>query len=86
MTVLVSFNNMYKGDTADVEMSDRVQGWVNAGVVRVDGASQTGPSAAEPDHQGSVTLGTGDDIAPGDEPGEGFGSGGYGTAEGQHQD
>lgn len=51
-----SFNGMYAGDTATVELNERVQGWINAHVVEVidtgaevtDSAeSETGPGGPE---------------------------------------
>lgn len=82
--VLVSFNGMYAGDTAVVPVSQRVQGWINAGLVVSDGESQAGPGAADPNDSGSVALGAGDDSPAGDEQSQGFGSGDYGASEGQH--
>jgi hypothetical protein len=33
--VLISFNGMYAGDEADVVIDKRVQGWINANMVKV---------------------------------------------------
>lgn len=82
--VLVAFNGMYAGDTADVLVDERMSGWIRAGLVKVvdDGANPIGPGAVVADDPGSLTVGAGDSSASGDEPGEGFGSGGYGAFEG----
>ena len=82
--ILVPFNGMYAGDTADVVIDPTAQGWINAGLAKVvdSGADQAGPGAAVEDDPGSLTVGAGDSSASGDEPGEGFGSGGYGAFEG----
>ncbi len=85
--VLTSFNGMRRGDEADVELNPRVQGWVNAGLVEVigSGTGAAGPGGAEPDdHQRDAVRASGSG-ASGGEPGEGFGTGGYGTAEGFDQ-
>lgn len=64
--VLISFNGMYAGDEADVTMDTRVQGWVNANMVKVlstsvmlpkeqvmsGGESEAGPGGAEPGDPG----------------------------------
>jgi len=47
--VLTSFNGMYAGDEADLPLTARVQGWVNAGLAEIDGESATGPGGSEPD-------------------------------------
>jgi hypothetical protein len=46
----VSFNMVQIGDTANVPLDARVQGWLDAGLVEViHGAGQAGPGSAEPD-------------------------------------
>ena len=84
ITVLVSFNGMYAGDRARCVYDDVTKGWERAGLIRVehDGASEARPGAVESDDQGSFKIGAGDDGPAGDEPGQGFGAGGYGTAAG----
>ena len=93
MTVLVSFNGLYAGDTAETEYDGLVKGWENAGLIRVDkpdapkkagsrGTRKTRPRTAQPNDQGSVTQGAGDGGPASGEPGEGFGAGGYGAFEG----
>jgi hypothetical protein len=93
MTVLISFNGMYVGDTADVEYTERVMAWESMGLVTTApvapqpkrerrGKSQARPGSAEPSVAGGKTLGAGDSGPSGDEQGEGFGAGGYGAAEG----
>jgi len=84
--VLIPFNGMYAGDTASVTMDATVQGWINAGLVRIDAADQAGPGAAEPADPGSVEIGTGRISESRCEPSEGFGAGGYGAFEGVDQD
>ncbi|MFE4535693.1 hypothetical protein ACFRKB_11495 [Streptomyces scopuliridis] len=60
--VLTSFNGMVAGDTGTVDLDERVQGWINAGLVKVvdSGTDQAGPSGAEQDDPGSEPQGTGD--------------------------
>lgn len=88
VTVLVAFNGMYAGDSSVVELpNETVVGWERAGLVRLerlfdDGARSTGQSTAQQDDPGSLAFGAGDSGASGDEPSQGFGAGGYGTAEG----
>ena len=82
VTVLVAFNGMYAGDSAVLPVSDKMQAWVDMGLVRVDGADQTGPGEPVADNPGSVATRVGDSSASGDEPSEGFGAGGYGAFEG----
>lgn len=36
LTVLVAFNGMYQGDSADVAYDETVKGWERAGLVRVE--------------------------------------------------
>lgn len=86
--VLTSFNGMHRDDESTIPLSSTVQGWINAGLVKVvtHGADPAGQGGAEPDDQGGVAFGAGDSGQAGDEPGEGFGSGGYGTAPGIDQD
>ena len=81
--VLTAFNGMRRGDAADVHLTDRVQGWVNAGLVEVEsgGKDQARPGRTEPTAERGVPFGTGDGGPAGDEPGEGFGAGGYGSSE-----
>lgn len=47
----VSFNGMVAGDEAEVEVSERVQGWLNAGLVEEvgGGTHPTGPGGPESD-------------------------------------
>lgn len=83
--VLTSFNGMRAGDEADVEMSVRVQGWINVGLVEVvGGQSAAGPGGAEPDDHERVPDGAAGSSEAGSEPGQGFGSGGYGSAASVH--
>jgi hypothetical protein len=89
VTVLISFNGLYRGDVVRTEYDAKVQGWERAGLIRSeldDAASEAGPGSAEPDDSGSVAQRTGDSGQGGHEPGQGFGSGGYGAAAGVDQD
>ena len=80
--VLVSFDAVRAGDVAHLERTPRVQGWIDAGLVEVlDGTAEAGPGGAEPDDNERVTDGTQRSSSAGGEQGEGFGAGGYGTAE-----
>lgn len=76
-----SFNGMRKGDTATVELDERVQGWVRAGLVEVTGhgTDQAGPGGAEPDDYERVPEGAEGGEQAGGEPGQDFGSGAYGS-------
>lgn len=86
--VLTSFNGMHRGDESTIPLSSTVQGWINAGLVEVmaRGTDPAGQGAVEQADQGGIAFGAGDSGQAGDEPGEGFGSGGYGTAPGIDQD
>lgn len=78
---LVSFSEIRQGDEADVEVNARVQGWINAGlVVIVGGTGEAGPGSAEPDAPGGDPEGTEGSLPAGGEPGEGFGTGAYGSS------
>lgn len=55
---LVSFMDVREGDESVCPLDAIVQGWVNAGFVRVvevitSGSTEAGPSGAEPDDSGS---------------------------------
>lgn len=82
--VRTSFNDLVRGDEADLELTPKVQGWLNAGLVEVvpDGASEAGQSSAEPDDNERVPTGADRSVKASRQPGEGFGTGGYGTAKG----
>ncbi len=79
--VLVSFNDVQKGDEADLYgLNDLVQGWVNAGLVEVlSGTDPTGSGAAESDADQRVQGGVEGSLPAGGDPGEGFGTGAYGA-------
>lgn len=79
--VRTSFNGMHAGDEAVTTMDDRLQGWLNAGLVEVtgDGQDPAGQGSAEPDAAGGQPDGAGDSGPAGGEQGEGFGAGGYGA-------
>lgn len=70
--VLRSFGTVVAGDEADLALDQRVQGWINAGLVKVvdGGPDQAGPSGSEPDPEGGVPGETGGGRSSGDEPGE----------------
>lgn len=84
---LVSFNSIHKGDDAVVEITPRVQAWIDAGMVKVieDGKDQARPGGAEPDADERVATGTVGSLPPGGEQGEGFGAGAYGSSPGLDQ-
>lgn len=93
VTVRIAFNNLYPGDTSEVEYDDQIKAWESRGLVSVSdviekkvtrGTRKARPRTVEPADTGSVTHGAGDSGTPGDEQGEGFGAGGYGTSAGQH--
>lgn len=81
--VLTSFNGMVRKDEADVHLSARVQGWIDAGLVEVvdGGKDQARPGGTEPATDGGVPFGAGGGSTAGGEPGPGFGAGGYGASE-----
>lgn len=85
--VLVSFNDVQAGDEAILPIDTRVQGWISAGLVEVvpDGTGAAGPGKPAKDDDKRVPAGTEGSLPTGGEPGEGFGSGAYGTAEGFDQ-
>lgn len=80
--VRVSFNGMEEGDVCTVELTPRVQGWINAGVAEVtdSGTDQAGPSSVVPDDDERVAGGAEGGVSAGGEPGEGAGAGADGTA------
>lgn len=81
--VRISFNGLRRGDESLAVMDDRLQSWVNAGLVEVigDGEDQTGPGRAESDNHERDPDGVARGGPAGGEPGEGFGAGGYGSSE-----
>lgn len=80
--VLISFGDVKAGDVAHLERTPRVQGWIDAGLVEVlGGESEAGPGSPDPDDNERVTGGVEGSVPAGGEQGEGFGAGGYGTAE-----
>lgn len=80
--VRTSFEDLRRGDEAVVDLNVRVQGWLEAGLVEVvgGGEGEAGPGSFEPAAVPRKPRGAGDGVEAGREPGEGFGSGGYGTA------
>lgn len=84
--ILVPFNGMYRGDTADVVVDATVQGWINAGLARlmeaVNGTDQAGQGAVVADDSWGEPLRAGAGSTSGDEPSQGFGTGSYGAFEG----
>lgn len=79
--VLVSFNGMRAGDTSEVEMTPRVYGWADAGLIEVtwDGEDQAGSGGAESDSDECEQVGVEGGGPSSGEPSEGFGSGAYGA-------
>ncbi|MCL7377482.1 hypothetical protein [Streptomyces sp. 35G-GA-8] len=76
--VLTSFNGMVAGDTGAVDLNGRVQGWINAGLVKVvdaGGTNQVGPGGAEPNDPWSEPQGAGDGGPAASESGERAGPG-----------
>ena len=83
---LVSFNEVRKGDVAELEVDARVRAWVAAGLVEVlDGETAAGPGTADAPVARRRAKRAGNGSPSGDEQGEGFGAGGYGTSEGVDQ-
>lgn len=80
--VLVSFNNLHKGDEADVPWSDRVAAWVALGFVEVvpGGTDPAGPGGAEPDDDEREPVGAEGSEPTGSEPSPGFGESPYGSS------
>ena len=79
--VLVSFNGMRAGDEAEIELTPRVHGWIDAGLMEVlSGPYSFGPGSAEPDDHERLEDGAAGSVPPGGESGEGFGAGAYGSA------
>ena len=81
-----SFDNFRVGDSATVELDPLVQGWVNAGVMRlreaVQGGEDTaGQGATGPHDLGGSESGPTQESAAGAGPGEDPGPGGHGTSE-----
>ena len=78
---LISFNDVQAGDTADLALDARVQGWINAGLVEVvgGGTGTAGPGGPATGDDERVQAGAEGVVPPGGEPGEGFGSGAYGA-------
>jgi hypothetical protein len=85
ITVLISFNGMYKGDTAVADYDDTVCAWDSMGLVRAEmidgGKSPARPSSVEQDDPGRVAPGTGSSVPAGGEQGEDPGAGGHGPFE-----
>lgn len=79
VTVLVSFNGLYRGDVVTAAYDDVIRGWERAGLVKAEvigsakGAARQG--GAEPDDPGSEPGRTGAARPKGDESGEGTGTG-----------
>lgn len=82
--VLVSFDDIRAGDEGTVLLTPRVQGWINAGFVKVvpDGKNQARPRRPEPDPYERVTARAEGSRPASGEPGESAGSGEHGAAEG----
>ncbi|WP_326811627.1 hypothetical protein [Streptomyces scopuliridis] len=76
--VLTSFNGMVAGDTGTVDLDERVQSWINVGLVKrvgSNGTDQAGSGSTEQDDpRGQPTrTGSGRQAAaePGPDPGAG---------------
>lgn len=85
--ILRSFNGLRKGDEATLELNAKVQGWIGAGLAEVvdGGKDPAGPGGAEPDPGAGEQGGAAGGVASGGEPGQGFGTGAFGAAEGFDQ-
>lgn len=81
--VLISFNGLVKGTVAEGTPTDRLKAYVDLGYLGVvdDGEDQAGPGGPATGDPGRVGTGAADSGASGGEPGQGFGAGGYGSAE-----
>lgn len=80
--VLISFGDVKAGDIAHLERTPRVQGWIDAGLVEVlDGEGEAGPGSTDTDDREGLEGGAAGSSPAGGEQSEGFGAGGYGTAE-----
>ena len=83
----LSFNNMYEGDEAEVELTEKVQRWLDHGLAEVvgDGAGQARPSGAEPNDHERVPQGVDGGGPAGGAASQGFGAGAYGSPAGIDQ-
>lgn len=83
--VLVAFNGMRKGDIGDVT-TEKALGYIGAGLMEEvhDGTRKTRQSRPAKGDAGGVVAGAADSGTDGDQPGEGFGSGGYGAPASEH--
>lgn len=82
--VLRNFNGMRAGDEGEVPLTERLIAFVGLGLMKVvvdGGKDQAGPGRPAKGDAGRVGEGAADSGAPGGEQGQGFGSGGYGSAE-----
>lgn len=82
--IRTSFNDLVQGDEATLELTPRVQGWLDAGLAEVipDGTGKARPGGAEQGDNERVTAGADGSGSASREPGPGFGTGGYGTSKG----
>lgn len=82
--IRTSFNNMYVGDEATVEVTPLVQGWIDAGLAEVvaGGTDPAGQGSTQPAVVQGQPKRAGGGVPAGGEPGEGFGASGYGTTAG----
>ena len=84
--VLTSFNGLRKGETATVTEDgyEQAQRFVAAGHLEVveDGTGEDRSGGPETGDPGSEHDGAAESGSDGGEPGQGFGSGGYGAAAG----
>lgn len=77
----LSFNNMYEGDEAEVELTEKVRRWLDNGLAEVvdDGTDQARPGGAESDDHERVTSRAERSGSAGRTAGQGFGAGSYGS-------
>lgn len=76
-----SFDNVYEGDESEVELTEKVERWLESGLAEVvdDGTDPTGPGGSEPDAHERDASGTDRGRQAGRQPGKGFGAGSYGS-------
>jgi hypothetical protein len=83
----LSFDNVYEGDESETELTEKVQRYLDAGLLEVvgDGTDPAGPGGSEPDDDQRDAEGAAGGGAAGRQPGEGFGTGSYGSPAGVDQ-
>lgn len=79
--VLISFDDVKRGDIAHLKLTPRVREWIRIGLVEVikDGEGEAGQGAAEQADDERVEGGAEGSIPASGEPGQSFGAGPYGA-------